>query len=832
MSRQFDCRNYASLTDLVLGHKRFLVENVIKPFVARISPLIDSVCEEVRALRATLLDRPPVETFEMPGQAQFYSESEKRDVGASLRRYAVGVQTRALHIRMREAWTKEEHLAHAMALEHPNSLAGKALEPDWQYVFAQLSEAFHTFGVPATIVRLNDYRYSVMKWIRRLAVSVTPLQEQLNAAMPEGISEKAGHIKTVLLFLLLTAVGYPNPDLAWRFFHGAPIVGEFHSAGLRPREKVQGTLSDDHIRQVARECEQQCGSVTRVLEPPSAKKAMEKQKQDFASGALKGPFKDKKSMIRAMEQYVRKHTGFKDFKIPPDLVIVSPQFTVSELHAYQEAVETSETEEELNYKVRNIFNAKKMNVLTASYSTYIPNTHGDVSVVILYYVTLLVQFCFPNYTILGWPADYKQAYRQMPIELLHCLFAATCYYDYDGEMDGHPPGKRWAFYTSLPFGSSLAPAGWGELLVALAFILARLLLIIVTHCVDDVANFEIEELITSAREAFLEINSLLGLVLDMDKTKAPMNEFIYLGLKLLLPSTVTRRELRLQVPEERRLKLIQQINKICESGELTSGLAASMRGRLYFYMAWYVACRGFLSYLACRQYSTEADVTLNDDLRKAFAYFSSLLHSSRFQEGIYPGRYFSGRTVAWLYTDGAREPGPYADSFYHHGIGGVIFPSHSEQPVWYGESLDPRLPGFAYIAAIEMYAILRALKLFAEQVRGKALFLFCDNSHAVGCLLRRGSSLKNSPKDVTFYGHPTPQQEFLCLSDDLRYTMNQVAQEIWKLFDELDVVVWIEYVWTEVNLADPPSRREAPPTPHHPDGGRRVGEDFDTWVAF
>ena len=62
--------------------------------------------------------------------------------------------------------------------------------------------------------------------------------------------------------------------------------------------------------------------------------------------------------------------------------------------------------------------------------------------------------------------------------------------------------------------------------------------------------------------------------------------------------------------------------------------------------------------------------------------------------------------------------------------------------------------------------------------------------------------------------------------------MNQVAQEIWKLFDELDVVVWIEYVWTEVNLADPPSRREPPPTPYHPGGGRRVGEDFDTWVAF
>ena len=86
-------------------------------------------------------------------------------------------------------------------------------------------------------------------------------------------------------------------------------------------------------------------------------------------------------------------------------MVVSPQFTVSELQAYQEAVETAEDEQELQLKVRNIFNAKEMNVLTSSFSTYIPNTHGDVSVVILHYVQLLVQFCSPNFTVLGWPAD-------------------------------------------------------------------------------------------------------------------------------------------------------------------------------------------------------------------------------------------------------------------------------------------------------------------------------------------------------------------------------------------------------------------------------------------
>ena len=167
--------------------------------------------------------------------------------------------------------------------------------------------------------------------------------------------------------------------MAWRFFHGALIVGEFQYDGLHPRTKVQGEFSDARIRRVARECERHCNSVTQVLPPAAAAKAMAKQKQDFDTGALKGPFPSKRAMLRALQAHIRAHTGFSNFVIQEDLVVVSPQFTVSELQAYQEAVETAEDEQELQLKVRNIFNAKEMNVLTSSFSKYIPNTHGDVS---------------------------------------------------------------------------------------------------------------------------------------------------------------------------------------------------------------------------------------------------------------------------------------------------------------------------------------------------------------------------------------------------------------------------------------------------------------------
>ena len=72
------------------------------------------------------------------------------------------------------------------------------------------------------------------------------------------------------------------------------------------------------------------------------------------------------------------------------------------------------------------------------------------------------------------------------------------------------------------------------------------------------------------------------------------------------------------------------------------------------------------------------------------------------------------------------------------------------------------------------------------------------------------------------------QEEFEEMAPNDRESMNCSACRIWQLITELDMIVWIEYVWTEVNLADPPSRGEPPPMPTGP--GFRVGEDFETEV--
>ena len=213
--RQFLADDYTSIAELVLGFQTFLEREVLAPFVKRLAPVLGQLRTEISELRSQFLLRQPATPWASDeAERGFYIESTKRDLGASIRRFSLGTQSRGLHLHMRQARTKEEHLWLAQQLEHPCSLAGRVLESDWAYVFAQLSAGFKLFGVADTFVRLNDYRYSILHWITQVHKRVEPLQVQLNRHMPAGPKQIAGHVKTVLLYLLLSVCDFPNPDLA------------------------------------------------------------------------------------------------------------------------------------------------------------------------------------------------------------------------------------------------------------------------------------------------------------------------------------------------------------------------------------------------------------------------------------------------------------------------------------------------------------------------------------------------------------------------------------------------------------------------------------------
>ena len=64
----------------------------------------------------------------------------------------------------------------------------------------------------------------------------------------------------------------------------------------------------------------------------------------------------------------------------------------------------------------------------------------------------------------------------------------------------------------------------------------------------------------------------------------------------------------------------------------------------------------------------------------------------------------------------------------------------------------------------------------------------------------------------------TPEEDYLELPDHIRLAMNELARQVWRKVSELDVLLWVEYVWTKVNLADNPSRCYQPIVP-----GIRIG---------
>ena len=826
----FDPTRFTSLAQLVVEHARYYEKIILAPFLQQLHEKMPSIRADFNRLRESFLGEPLWETPPAPRTPEgFWLESTRKDAANQLRQYNLGKQARGLHVDMRGAKTELEHLSLARSVPHPSSVAQQTLEPQWRFVFSNLEVAFRAFGIRAAAARLVDYRARVRRWFLKLKRYLAPLQDALNKEQPPGPASVSSHVQTLFLYVLLTLTNYSNPLFAFKFFHGAPVVGEFRSTGLTPRVKIQGPFTDEAIRRVGVDCGRHADrTVKPVLSPKAAAMSMKKMEKDFATGTLRGPYKTKEELRLAMQAEIRKNPGFEFFEVKSEWIIVSAQFSVEELEAWEEAQMVVDADGVCrDFKIRNIWNAKKLNQLTQSYATYVPNSHSCVATVVCYWMTLLVAHGFPGYSLLGYPADFSSAYRQMPLSPLQMLFAASAYFHYEGPNFDRGT-RNLAFYTALPFGSSVAPGNWGEVVVALAHIMAYVVLAIITHYVDDICGIEMEELVSSSRETFLFLCDISGLALDMKKSLEPSADFIYLGLQMLLPTRLTKHVFALKIPLARRNKLVANLTEILKRETLTSGQASSMRGRLFFYAHWFQASRSHLTELAARQYSKEPDSALTHELVVALEFFLHTVKADpKFLAGIEPFKLLN-REVSWLYTDGSLE-----HEKTQKGIGGVCFPSLQAEPEWYGEFMNPNVPGYNHIAPIEMFAILRALTLFGVHFRGRALWLFCDNTHAVGCLLRRSAHVREEPRAgqkrtvAQCQRRLTPEEHFYKLPKNLRRAMNELARLIWLKITELDIVVWVEYVWTKVNLADAPSRGEMPVV-----SGRRVGNTSLTAGSF
>ena len=811
-----------SVTRLLSDYQNFIWCRFLAPFQRTLNILVlRSFQQAFSSLSSTFLQGRPLDSAATPQLNSFSLLSKKKSLLAVMRRFTLGTQARGIRLHFHEVTSMLDHADRARAIEHPIITASRSLEPHWKHSFTQLSAAIDLWGLPTAATRLVNYRRNMMGWIRAVAETLQPIRRQMQDAMPYTSTFVAKHIHVPLLYVLLKCTGYSNPDFAFRFWAGAPLVGHFASSALTQRNCLSGILSDDRMIQIAEENERRERFLKDDLSPEAAIKSAKKMRKEFQTECLVGPFRSRRELFDAMEAEIRKNPGLSTFVLDRRKCIVSPQFVVEESHVYDEEAG------KMDVKVRNIWNGKLMNRLCAASATYIPNCHGDISAIVLNWLTILEQAAIDSMTqneppvpglanMVGWPADFSGAYRQMPLSVLHLMFSGTAYYDHDLRE------VRYAYYRALPFGSSIAPAAWSETVVALAHIMSYALLVIITHCIDDIANCEVMDTVDSARDAFLELCELIGLVLDPDKSKLPSANFVYLGLKMMLPAAIPHSYFSLSIPEIRRNRLIDYIEKIFDRNSLTPAEAASMRGRLFFYAYWYQEARSFLGALSQRQYEDckrldKLGWPLSPELIESFVYFRQLLDSPDFIKGIMPELFFNREQLV-VYTDGS-----FTDLM--RGIGGVFFPKHG-QPLYYGMKIQDD-GYFPHIAVVEMRAVLEAIEVFSVQLKGSASLFFIDNTHAMGCLLKRSSSLKINIGDEKKHHWVSPVEEFADLSDDIKASMNDLAREIWKRLTKYNILAWFEYVNTKWNISDPPSRGMIPPC-----GGQRVGNSDWKLVPF
>ena len=407
MAYEFQGRSFSSFSDFIQAIELWHDEVNLNPFRSQLLTRLPTYRSQFTALSSYFLSKPAIGCT--VNEMAFSTTSETRDVVASSRRFLLGQQPRGVHLKLRECATKEEHVAAAINARHPNLLISEVLDPTWRHVFDQFEESFKLRGPDATWIRALAHREKMMTWVRQLAVELEPMRLHAVPHMPPVAKAVSSHIHWPLFYTLLDCVGFPNPDVAFRFFLGAPIVGHFYSPALIAREALGVEVTDANIRSIAQESLLACYRVNaKSLSTEGGAKSMEKRRKEFATGSYVGPFDSHASMCDHMEAGFREIDGCENFSLDRDLVIAVPEFVVEEQDRVLNSATAMDTPtsgtppsgapplhqngEISEVKVRNIWNGVSPNQLCSSWSTYRPNTHSDVAAIILRWVQLFLYF--------------------------------------------------------------------------------------------------------------------------------------------------------------------------------------------------------------------------------------------------------------------------------------------------------------------------------------------------------------------------------------------------------------------------------------------------------
>ena len=631
----------------------------------------------------------------------------------------------------------------AMSIDHPFSTE-IAVEPGLQaalqqfaysseHILQRRSALLHKCGAIAqSSLEATD------QILRRIPDA--PLRHLLRGVPDHEPAQLGVTCHLVLYKLLLAAINSVDQDLPHCLLSGFPIVGPILRSGRwPPYEKAQSPVAVTLMQSRAWEIRKKIiAHVQAVPITENLKKIWDATVEDVHEGSCIGPVFDQKDV---------------SFLVGRDDWIPTQRFEVVQKN-----------------KVRGCDSATTNLINQATVITeklQLPSTDSNVAA-----LRKLRAMC-PGSELAGWVLDERKAYRQVPIRPDHRMFSVIALKE--------PASGKTAFFVMIghSFGLVSAVYNYNRRSAAINEILVSLFGLIAFSFYDDKYGFEPAQTVESAHQIAQHVHWWLGAKFDRKKLQLSRAPTI-LGVTYNLDDFV------LEIKDDRKSDLIEEIDHILHSGLLDPGTAGKLKGKLMFGASqlWGKVGRAFLRVISERQYARfpfgDSGFALDEPLRFALEHWRHLIRAG-------PPRPIEMKKIkkpdVVIFTDGF-TPDPRDDDPRPDRVGAVLFDRRWEAPLQFSEVIPKEMqknwaPRKTQIVPVEMIAPILALHTFRERLFGTDLILLID-SEAVESALVKGYSSKSD----------------LCT----------LVSVFWNLIFELRVRVFIDRVSTDFNPADWPSR--------------------------
>ena len=598
------------------------------------------------------------------------------------------------------------------------------------------------------------HRISKLEWWSARAVALIPATEALLQAVPDvhlrrllrGAHDhaplKLGSFCHVALYReLLQAVNSCDQSLPSALLNGFPIVGPIARSGRWPEyEKAQEAIPIQEAIDRAWVIREKI--VKRVQGVPvteNSKKIWESTIEDVEEGSCLGPFFNQGQITEV---------------VGTDRWIPTQRFEVVQKNKVR-GCDSATT---------NLIN--RITVITENLQ--LPSTDSNVAA-----LRALRARC-PWAQLAGWVLDERKAYRQVAVLPEHRRFSVICLRD--------PCSGKVAFFVMVghSFGLVSAVYNYNRRSAAINEILVKEFGLVAFSFYDDKYGFEPKKTVQSAHRVAQAVHWWLGARYDQKKLQLSLAPTI-LGV------TFNLERMLLEIKEDRKKDLIEEIDALLEANLLDPGTAGKLKGKLMFGASqlWGKLGRAFLRVISERQYSrfpVGDGFTLDRPLREALLKWKFLI-----REG--PPRPIEMKVDKTadvvIFTDGF-TPDPRSNDTLPDRIGAVLFDRRLACPRQFtsvvAQSVKKRwLQRKTQIVPVEMVAPIVAVQTFNVRLRNCDLILLIDSEAVEGSLIKGYSS-----------------REDLC----------SLVSVFWDLIFHFQIRVFIDRIATDANPADWPSRND------------------------